>query len=217
MSNILPNCYPPFGLYQGLRYDSRVQLRAVMAIAQANIIGYCTKEGLDQDLVTPRPMLGITFTSQKDSASVTGRLLTDAFDLQAFHEMINTLPMPEIPVYLTNPCIPYKASPKSMGMKLEYLSVGVLKRQADVARLAAHEVRGFALPVRSRFPHINLFYCGTSERRPRLTPKQKEKLRAIIGDARAEVGIRQVYLGKLVVGSEIDSPLPPDIFASPSG
>lgn len=208
MSNPSPEFYPPFGLYQGLRYDTEVQLRAVQTIAHASIIEYFAKQGLDHTLVTPRDALGFTLTSQRDVAMVATELQADGFDLQGFKEFIDTFPIPEVPVYFADQATQRYNRPMSLGILLEQLSVGILKRQASAAQLAAFEVRGFALPVRSNYSHVSLFRYGASGIRPSLKLHQREKMRSIVSKARAEVAIREVNLGRLLVGSQIGSPLP---------
>lgn len=217
MSHPIPEYYPPFGLYQSLRYDSQVRLQAVATIAHANVIEYCAKQGIDYDVVTPRPVIGFTFTSQRDSATVDQQLWNDNFDLAGFKEIIDTYPVPESPLCLMDSSTSFGSKPKSLGLVLEQGSVGSLKLEAVAARLAAFEMGGFTLPVRSSFSHISLFYCGESRRRPCLALHQREKLRKIVSQARAEVGIRQVYLGKLIVGADIGIPLSDDALRVPQG
>jgi hypothetical protein len=218
MSTPAPEYYPPFGLYQGPRYDSLLSLRAVVTIAHANMIEYFTKQGLDHEFITPRPAIGFTFTSQKDNAQTDSTLWADRFDPQAFREIIDTFPMPETPLVLADPHTQNSTTrPRSFGILLAQCPVDVLKRQAAAVQLAAFEVGGFALRVRSNFAHINLFRHGIRSCRPHLAAHQREKVRSIIGQARQEVGIRQVYLGKLLVGAEIGVPLPDDVFRTPRG
>ncbi len=206
------DCFPNFGVYQGLRYDSRVQLEAVVAIAHAEAIGYFSRQGVDYSMLEPRKVFGITLTSQKDSAQVVDKLVLGNFDLQAFQQAVEELPLPEHPVLLGNPCISHAGLPKAFGFRLKQDHIGALEGGASAVRLAAEEFGGSALPVRSLFRHINLFYCGTAYSRIPLTPQQRQDLRDIASEARAEVGVSAVYMGKTVVGSEIGMPLASQLF-----
>lgn len=208
-------CFPPFGVYQGVRADSAAQLGAAAVIAHANAINFFAHEGLDHTLLEARERFGITYCSQNDSYQARDALTAGGFKASSFRAAIDALPAfyQKPPVLTASACLGQWNKPRFVGIKLNQNHILTLKLGAEAIQQEAFRLGGAALPVRSSFSHISLLRYGKDASRPALTKRQSNKLKSIASDAKAEVGLEEIFFGRLVVGADIDTPLPEEAFA----
>lgn len=203
---LIPETIPDVGVYQSLRYDSVVQLGAAATIAHAHAIEYCTEQGIDHSFVVPREVFGFTLTSRRDVRLAADQLLENHFDTTAFARDVAAIPLAAAgPIRLTNAF----ATNRYAGFKLHPEDRGELVYRSGMVRFTADYLGGVALPVRQKFDHVTLLLCNVTHLKTRRTPARLSgKIREIVAAAQAEVGLEEIYLGKLMVGYEIGKPLP---------
>lgn len=202
-------CTQPFGVYQGLRLDSATQMKAVATIAHAMAIDYFAREGLDYAALIPREEFGVTLSSQRDTSSALPDLRADGFSVQHFQEVIDERHIPILtPLFLGSACSGYWSGPRYLGLKLHQNFVYPLQHSAAVVRQAADRTGGAALPVRTGFSHLSVLSLAGGRDKPTLTKLQSVHLRGIVALAKREVGLQTVVLGRLMVGTDFDKPLP---------
>ena len=209
------DCFPSFGVFQGLRYDSAVQVKAVAMIAHAAAIEYLTEEGLDHALISCRDVFGVTYTSRRDTRRSADVLLENGFDFEVFKQTVEDRlsGLSEKPVALSSACIGDLQLPRYVGVRLHQSYVSDLVCRAAIAREAANQAGGACLPIRTKFSHLSLLRYGNRSKRPPLKEQQSATLRTIVASAKEEVGLTEVYFGKLAVGIDIDKPLPDELYS----
>lgn len=200
-----PEFLPDVGVYQSFRYDSIVQLGAVTTIAHARAIEYFTEEGVDHNFIQPRETFGFTLSSRRDVHTAADQLLRDRFDITTFAEDVAAIPpVTDGPMRLAN----VFCTDRYAGIRLRPEDRGELAYRLAMVRFAADNRGGRALPVRQKFNHVTLlFHAARRQNTQLLTSRYRVKIREIIAAAQEEVGLREIYLGKLMVGYDIGKPL----------
>ncbi len=207
------DCLPTFGVYQALRWDSARLLDAVATIAHAGAIDYLTSQGVDHNLIAVRPGFGFTFSSHRDTTLATTKLAESDFDALTFKQVVETLPPPDYsPLIIGSAYIGNQGRPKYAGINVHRDSMAPLYHQATAIQKCALIARGDGLPIRHSFRHVSLFAFMGGITRPTLERQQVLAIRDIISNATEEVGLKEIYLGKIVVGSDISHSLPESAF-----
>lgn len=196
---------PDVGVYQGLRYDSAVQLGAVATIAHARAVEYFAQEGIDHGFIAPREVFGFTFSSRRDVRTAADQLVHDRFDITTFAEDVAAIPaVTDGPIRLAN----VFCTNRYAGIRLHPQDQSELIYRSAMVRFAADNRRGWALPIQQKFNHVTLLLHAARKLNPqRLGSRPRRKIQEIIAAAQEEVGFREIYLGKLMVGYEIGKPL----------